>query len=386
MHSGGLAMGLSKYKFRELLQESFRKNQDLEFDISYVRGISNNKQITSTKANVDEAVIRKFYIVNPGEFVYNPRTTRMGDKVGLGFNNTETPLLFSFNNIAFFIKETAKATILPEYLYMYFNRPEFDRYAMINGWGSATELFSFEEMCDIEINLPPIDIQQKYVAVYNAMLANQQSYERGLEDLKLTCDAYIDQLRSQYPLQKLGTFISVCEEKNEKLQYGIDDVKGVSIEKKFIDTKANMEGVSLRPYAVIKPDEFAYVTVTSRNGGKISLAHNNTQNTYICSSSYVVFTITDTDTLLPSYFAMLFRRSEFDRYARFHSWGSARETFDWEEMCDVEIPVPPIEIQQDIVNIYEVHLARKEIDEKLKSQIKDICPILIKGSIEESSR
>ena len=379
-------MGLSKYKFRELLQESFRKNQDLEFDISYVRGISNNKQITSTKANVDEAVIRKFYIVNPGEFVYNPRTTRMGDKVGLGFNNTETPLLFSFNNIAFFIKETAKATILPEYLYMYFNRPEFDRYAMINGWGSATELFSFEEMCDIEINLPPIDIQQKYVAVYNAMLANQQSYERGLEDLKLTCDAYIDQLRSKYPLQKLGTCIAVCEEKNEELQYGIDDVKGVSIEKKFIDTKANMEGVSLRPYAVIKPDEFAYVTVTSRNGGKISLAHNNTQNTYICSSSYVVFAVTDTDTLLPSYFAMLFRRSEFDRYARFHSWGSARETFDWEEMCDVEIPVPPIEIQQDIVNIYEVYLARKEINEKLKSQIKDICPILIKGSIEESSR
>ena len=83
---------------------------------------------------------------------------------------------------------------------------------------------------------------------------------------------------------------------------------------------------------------------------------------------------------------MLFRRSEFDRYARFHSWGSARETFDWEEMCDVEIPVPPIEIQQDIVNIYEVYLARKKINEKLKSQIKDICPILIKGSIEESSR
>lgn len=379
-------MGLSKYTFRELLYESFRKNQDLEFDISYVRGISNNKQITSTKANVDEAVIRKFYIVNPGEFVYNPRTTRMGDKVGLGFNNTETPLLFSFNNIAFFIKETAKATILPEYLYMYFNRPEFDRYAMINGWGSATELFSFEEMCDIEINLPPIDIQRKFVAVYHAMLTNQQSYERGLEDLKLTCDAYIDQLRSKYPLQKLGTCIAVCEEKNEELQYGIDDVKGVSIEKKFIDTKANMEGVSLRPYAVIKPDEFAYVTVTSRNGGKISLAHNNTQNTYICSSSYIVFAVTNKDTLLPSYLAMLFRRGEFDRYARFHSWGSARETFDWDEMCDVRIPIPSIEIQQDIVNIYEAYLTRKEINEKLKTQIKDLCPILIKGSIEEAQR
>ena len=204
--------------------------------------------------------------------------------------------------------------------------------------------------------------------------------------MKLTCDAYIDQLRSKYPLQKLGMLILPSVEKNEELLYGIDDVRGISNEKKFIDTKANMEGVSLRPYAVIKPDEFVYVTVTSRNGGKISLAHNNTQDTYICSSSYVVFTVTDIESLLPSYLAMLFRRGEFDRYARFHSWGSARETFDWEEMCDVKIPIPSIEIQQDIVNIYEAYLTRKEINEKLKFQIKDLCPILVKGSIEEASR
>ena len=81
---------------------------------------------------------------------------------------------------------------------------------------------------------------------------------------------------------------------------------------------------------------------------------------------------------------MLFKRGEFDRYARFHSWGSARETFDWEEMCNVKIPVPPVEIQQDIVNIYEAYLIRKEINEKLKNQIKDLCPILIKGSVEEA--
>lgn len=235
-------MGLSKYKFRELLQESFRKNQDLEFDISYVRGISNNKQITSTKANVDEAIIRKFYIVNPGEFVYNPRTTRMGDKVGLGFNNTETPLLFSFNNIAFFIKETAKATILPEYLYMYFNRPEFDRYAMINGWGSATELFSFEEMCDIEINLPPIDIQRKYVAVYNAMLANQQSYERGLEDLKLTCEILIDDYKHKAPKISVGDILHEVDNRNT--DNSITDVQGINITKQFIFSPEYFEKLS----------------------------------------------------------------------------------------------------------------------------------------------
>ena len=379
-------MELTRYKLGDLIQESFRKNVDCLFDISYVRGISNNKQITNTKADVDDTVIQKFYIVNPGEFVYNPRTTRMGNKVGLGYNDTNTPLLFSFNNIAFYIKESAKGIILPEYLYMYFNRTEFDRYAMTNGWGSATELFSMSEMCDIDIDLPPLPIQQKYVDIYNAMLANQQSYERGLEDLKLVCDAYIDDLRKKLSRRKLGSYISMCENKNDDLVYGIDAVRGVSIEKKFIETKANMEGVSLKPYAIVNPNEFAYVTVTSRNGEKISLARNNSNDIYICSSSYIVFKINNTRELLPEYLSLLFERSEFNRYSRFNSWGSARETFDWEEMCDVRIPVPDIEIQQDIVNIFEAYNTRKDINEKLKAQIRDICPILIKGSIEEARK
>ena len=90
-------MGYSKIRLGELIQESVRKNQDLQYDISYVRGISNTKQITATKADVNEKVIRKFYIVNPGEFVYNPRTTRMGDKVGLGFNNSKRQKFYVIN-------------------------------------------------------------------------------------------------------------------------------------------------------------------------------------------------------------------------------------------------------------------------------------------------
>ena len=169
--------------------------------------------------------------------------------------------------------------------------------------------------------------------------------------------------------KKLGNYIALCDEKNDDLVYGLDMVRGVSIEKRFIYTKANMEGVSLKPYAVVEPNEFAYVTVTSRNGEKISLARNDSD---------------DTNTLLPAYLSMLFERSEFSRYSRFNSWGSARETFDWEEMKNVLIPVPNIEIQQDIVNIFEAYNTRRDINEKLKAQIKDICPILIKGSIEEA--
>ena len=159
-------MALNKCKLGELIQESFKKNTSLEFDISYVRGISNQKEITQTKADVDDSVIHKFYIVEPNEFVYNPRTTRMGDKVGLGFNNTSSSLLFSFNNIAFFIKEEAKDKLLPEYLYIYFNRSEFDRYARYMSKGSAHEFFEFSDMEAVELPLPDIKIQKAIADIY----------------------------------------------------------------------------------------------------------------------------------------------------------------------------------------------------------------------------
>ena len=375
-------MELTKIRLGDYIQRSTVNNRNLQYGEDLIAGVNNTGVFTTPKGSTNGVNLKPYKIVETGAFVYNPTRLDLGSIA----YRTEGLCIVSHLYMVFYLTDEGKKIIDPQWLFIYFRRKEFQREVTFRNFGSQRPEFNFEDMSDIVIPLPPIDIQQKYVAVYNAMLANQQSYERGLEDLKLTCDAYIDQLRSKYPLQKLGTLISVCEEKNAGLQYGIDDVKGVSIEKKFIDTKANMEGVLLRPYAVIKPDEFAYVTVTSRNGGKISLAHNNTLNTYICSSSYIVFAVTDKDTLLPSYLAMLFRRGEFDRYARFHSWGSARETFDWDEMCDVRIPIPSIEIQQDIVNIYEAYLTRKEINEKLKTQIKDLCPILIKGSIEEAQR
>ena len=176
----------------------------------------------------------------------------------------------------------------------------------------------------------------------------------------------------------------MVDERNADLEFCADDVRGISIQKTFIPTKADMTGVSLKPYYIVRPDYFAYVTVTSRNGEKISLAYNNTERTFICSSSYVVFCINNTEKLCPGYLQIFLNRAEFDRYARFHSWGSARETFDWSEMCDVQLPIPDIKIQQYIVNIYTAYLLRKEINEQLKVQVKNVCPILIKGSLEEA--
>ena len=238
-------------------------------------------------------------------------------------------------------------------------------------------------MCDIEIDLPPLKIQEKYVSVYKSMLDNQKAYENGLEDLKLVCDATIEKLRRKMPSEAIREYIEQTDERNDGL--GVDSVRGLSIDKKIIPTKAKMSGVSLSNYKLFKPNEIAYVTVTSRNGEKITIAQNNTTEKYLVSSSYITFKITDKEILLPEFLFMYFNRDNFDRFARFNSWGSARETFNWEDLIEFEIPIPDINIQQSIVDIYNAYITRKQINERLKQQIKDICPILIAGAIKEAN-
>lgn len=374
-------MGLTKCKLGQLLELATETNSEIRYKVDDVRGMTITKEIIPTKANVKDTDLSKFLVVHPHEFIFNPRTH--GKKIGFGYNNSEDTFLISWNNIAFRVSEEGNRMVLPEYLFLHFNRSEWDREACFRSWGSSTEVFSWDALCDMALELPPLSIQQKYVDIYNAMVANQQAYERGLEDLKLTCDGYIEDLRRKMPCEKIGKYIELTELTNENSQYGIDDVMGISIEKKLIRTKADMKDVNLAPYLLIQPNEFAYVTVTSRNGGKISIALNDTGRTHICSSSYVVFRSKNIEELLPQYLMLFLSRNEFNRYARFHSWGSARENFNWEDMCDVQIPIPGIEVQKSIAEMYTVYNARKKINEQLKAQIKNICPILIRGSLEE---
>ncbi len=374
-------MGLTKYKFGELLELANEKNSDGKYGENDAIGVNVDKIILPMRGKISEKDFSKFHLVPPGHFAYNPRGSR---KLGIGFNDTDRTFIITFNDNVFRIKPSAKDILLDSYLFMYLSRKEWDRYAEFISWGSSTEVFDWTYFCDEEISLPPIDIQQKYVDVYNAMLANQQSYERGLEDLKLTCDAYIEELRRNIPSVTIGKYLMPSDERNT-LNLSADSVRGLSVSKEMIETKANVNGVSVSNYKIVPPRYIAYVSDTSRRGDKMSLGFNRTEETFLVSSISTVFK-TDTRYLLPEFLMLYICRDEFDRYARFHSWGSARETFDWDEMCDVRIPIPSIELQQDIVNVYEAYLTRKKINEKLKNQIKDLCPILIKGSIEEAQR
>lgn len=354
-------------------------NRDLKYGIELIEGVTNEGKFAAPKGNPMDVDLKPYKIVNNGAFVYNPSRLDLGSIA----YRVDGLCIVSHLYIVFYLNEKGKKKIDPEWLFMYFRRKEFYREVTFRNFGSQRPEFNFNDMSDIMIPLPDITVQQKYVAIYKAMVANQQSYERGLEDLKLVCDGYIEDLHRRMLLQSIGTYIEQTEATNDALKYGINDVRGVSIEKELIETKANMEGVNLKPYLLIQPNEFVYVTVTSRNGEKISIALNDSENTYICSSSYVVFRSKDTEKLFPPYLMLYFSRSEFNRYARFNSWGSARETFDWTEMCSIKIPIPDIKIQKAIAEMYTVYTSRKRINEQLKKQIKDICPILIRGSLEE---
>ena len=375
-------MALSKYKLGELIQLSEEVNEDNNFDISDVRGVSIKKEFIETKADMEGVSLRPYLLVKPGYFAYVTITSRNGDKISLAYNTSKDTYIVSSSYVVFYVKKSEM--LLPEYLYVFFNRPEFDRYSRFNSWGSAREAFSWEEMCDIDIELPPIEVQQKYVDIYQGMVNNQKAYERGLEDLKLVCDGYIEDLRRKLPSEPIGKYLSLSDRRND-IGLGLDAVRGISIDKKFIFTKADMGGVGLNNYKVVLPNYFAFVPVTSRNGEKISLAYNDEIYTYIVSSSYIVFCISDENLYAP-YLNIILNRQEFNRYARFNSWGSAREVFNFDDMCNVKIPIPAIDVQSSIANIFKVYNTRKRINEQLKAQIKDICPILIKGSIDEARR
>lgn len=378
-------MGLNRVLLRDCLTLVERRNLDERFGIDDVRGVNNQKLMIRTKADVSARDFTKFQIVEPGEFFFNHRTSRNGSKLSITYNYDNEPHIVTEDYVVFRI--TDEDYLCPSWLYLYVCRAEYDRYAIQNSWGSSTEFFNWEDLCDTEIDLPTIEIQREYAAIYEAVLANQRSYEQGLNDLKISCDALVEKLMREVPSGPIGPYIEQSDERNSR-GLGNDAVRGLSIDKQLIQTKAKLDGVSLSSYKVVEPGYLAYVPVTSRNGGKISVALNDTDETYITSSINTVFRVREEarSQLLPAYLMLFFGRTEFDRYARFCSWGSARETFGWDEMRDVRIPLPDVLTQQCVVSLYQAWRTRSEINERLKVKLKEISPVLIRGSIEEASR
>lgn len=370
-------MALTKYKLGKLLVQSDIRNSDGVYGIDDVRGISIQKKYIFTKADMTDVSLSPYKLVKPNTFSYVTVTSRNGDKITLAYNNTDDTYIVSSSYIVFYVVD--ESVLLPEYLFMFFNRPEFDRYSRFNSWGSARETFDWETMCDIDIELPDLPTQQKFVNVYKAMLENQKAYENGLSDLKLTCDAYIEDLRRKMPCEKIGKYIYKSTDKNADGQITLE--QGINIEKEFITPQRPNSNLTGRQ--IVRTGEISYCT--QLNNENVAVAYREGPDCVV-SGVYDVIGINDETKLLPKYLMLWLVRSEFGRFVYWASTGSSYEFLSYYNLANYEIPVPEIQVQKAIVDIYKCYLKRRAINERLKAQIKDLCPILIRGSIEEAKK
>ena len=375
-------MALTERKLGEFIELRDVRNSELQYGADDVRGVNNLKLLMPTKADLAGRDLSKFQIVYPDEFVFNHRTSRNGSKFSIAYNDTGVPVICTEDYVVFRIKETCKTLLDSRWLYMFFNRPEFDRYVITNSWGSSTEFYNWEDICEVGIPVPPIEIQQKYAAIYNAMLANQRSYEQGLEDLKQAVFAEIDIIKHSAPRIPVWKLLEEIDVRNT--DGTVTNVQGINIEKQFMPSVADTASVNLRNYKVVRNGQFAYSSMQTGRDECIRIALYDKDDPILISPAYSVLQVKDS-AAVAEYIMLWFTRPETDRYGWFASDASVRANLDLDRFYEIQIPLPDTAKQQAIANIYIAYMLRREINEQLKAQIKDICPILIKGSIDEAS-
>ena len=373
-------MGLTKYKLGELIELCDERNT---YGYTNFCGLNINKEFMPTWANTEGLDESKYKVVRKRRFVFSGMQTGRDECIRISMYNGEEPIIVSPAYTTFEIAR--EDLVIPEYFFMLFLSKEKDRFGAFCSDGSIRSNLDWDRFVDFDITLPSIEQQRKYVDVYLSLQENLAAYQSKVDELKLVCDGYLDKLKKENGRLKIEPYIEQSDLRNGDNKLAIDSLRGISTDKTFINTKADMLDVSLTNYKLVGLNEFAYVADTSRRGDKVALAFNDSDSSYLISSIYTVFKVKDEKVLDPQYLMMFFARKEIDRYARFNSWGSARETFDWPEMCDVSIPIPNIDIQRSIASIYKVYKERQAIATQLKEQLNNLCPILIKGSLQTNN-
>lgn len=349
----------------DYIEECDERNTTLAVTLS--QGISNTKVFQEPKQVSTNSKSDK--IVRKGFFAYNRATTRNGDKISIAYRMGEDCTVSSAYCV-FRIKQ--EGLLDPNFLWLWFSRPEFDRYARYMSQGSAHEFFDWEELCRVQFPLPSLEIQQELVDTYTGLKCLAEENEALIAPLTEACQAFIVDCQKKYPMVDLGKYIEEKDERNSDLSVTLS--QGIANTKVFQEPK--QVSVNSKSDKIVRKGRFAYNRATTRNGEKISIAYRMGEDCTV-SSAYCVFQIIEEKVLNPNYLWLWFSRPEFDRYARYMSKGSAHEFFDWEELCRVQIPLPPPEVQQSIVNLYHCIEEAKKIASEARTQLQTLCPALI---------
>ncbi len=365
-----------RFKLGDLV-ELYNKNcNQANLTVWDISGINKDKEFFSPAKQVG-ADTSKYKIVPPHYFACNLMHVGRDVVLPISLNTTDKNIIVSPAYTVFKLKRND--ILLNEYFFMWLKSDEKDRYFWLFTDSSIRDGFSWTDFCDIHIDLPPLATQQKYVAVYQAMLANQRVYEQGLDDLKLTCDAYIERLKNQATM-KVGDIFKEIDNRNAT--GAITDLQGINIEKVFMPSVANVNQDNLSKYKIVRKHQFAYSAMQTGRDECIRIALYNNENPCIISPAYSVLEI-KRDDVLAEFVMMWFSRKEVDRYGAFISDSSIRASLELPNFFEMQIPIPPLAIQQAIVAIYQAYLQRKAINEQLKNKIKQICPVLVRGAVGE---
>ncbi len=371
-------MALSRHKIGELVTVVDERNA---LGLRDFYGVNINKEFMPTVANTEGLDESKYKVVRDKRFVYSGMQTGRDQCVRIGMYSGSSPILVSPAYTTFEVSATG--IVIPTYFFMIFLSKEKDRFGAFCSDGSIRSNLDWEVFCDIDIDLPDLPTQRKYVDIYNAMVANQQSYERGLDDLKLSAEALIDERKRTSTKLRVGSLLREVDNRNA--DNTLKEVHGINITKQFMPSVANTYEVDLTKYKRVENGQFAFSGMQTGRDECIRIALFRGREAIVISPAYTVLEVKDRS-VLPDYIMMWFSRKEVDRFGWFLSDASIRTNLDMERFYEIEIPIPEVAIQKAITDIYACYIERKKINERLKAQIKSICPVLIKGSIDEARK
>ena len=361
----------------DYIEMRHENNSSLKYGVELIEGVNNCGDFQPTKALTNDINLKPYKVVRHDDIVYNPSRLNIGS---LAYREGEMCIVSHLYQV-FHVKAEYKDFLSAEFLTMYLRRSEFYRYVDYDNFGSQRAEYNLKKLGELQIPLPSMEEQQKVVNAWKAFREIKEQNEAITAPLMQVCQSYIQELKHKYESVEIGTYIAEVNEKNSDDTYGVSAVRGLATSKGMIETKANMDGVSVSTYKIVKPGAIAFVPDTSRRGDKMSLGYNESAESVLVSSISCVIQINDEEKLSPQFLYLWYCRPEFDRYARFHSWGSAREAFSYDDMRRVRVPLPPIEVQRAIVNIYSCANEAKKIAEEADRKSREVCPALIQHVI-----
>ncbi len=373
-------MNASKTKWVRLgnyIERSMVNNSELKYGPEHIVGVTSKGTFAPTKAQTIDIDLKPYKLVNNGDFVYNPSRFNIGSIA----YRTQGFCIVSHLYVVFRLTEYGKKYFNPEFLYMYMYRKEFFRMVDYLNFGSQRPEFNFFELSDIRVPLPPIEVQRELVDTYNGLKALAEQNEAMISRLTAACQAYIVDCRDKYPSVKVEEYLSVDDitnSENRDLEF-----LGININKEFMPTTATIEGLNKQKYKVLTKGRFVFSGMQTGRDVAIRVGLYSDDTDALISPAYTTFSVAKDkyNKLLPEYLFLQFKRAESDRLGWFYSDSSIRSNLDWGRFCEFQIPLPPIDVQQAIVDVYHCMERAKRIAATAREKLKTLCPALVQRAV-----